>query len=551
MPPSGDGPPTTSAGPRSDRPAPSPWITAYPLVFSLFPPLFFYAHNLAHFDLGVLWLPCLGSVGFAALLWALLYVRGRSAAPAALRAWLVLFAFFAAGRMALSLTGTPIRALGAEVDGSKAVWIGFALVVLTALRLPLPRDLGPVSTALALFSGLLVLLPLSRVVSAEIERARAAGEAPARLASAAAGAPGTGRGDRPHIFYLVLDGYAREDVLRDLYGHDNRGFLDGLHDRGCHVASRAFSNYAQTALSLSSALNMDYVDAWTARLPPDSTDRSVLTAAINDNRVARDLRSEGYRFVAFATGYDAAEATGADRFESGVRGAVAHDAFLRGFLASAPVPLLLPLRQLSDYELHRRHILYTLDRLPALAAEEDPLFVLAHVVAPHPPFVFEEDGRVPAGPRRAFALGDADGWRATTGQPASEYRRRYLAQLRYINRRTLETIDAIRRRERRPTVVLVQGDHGPGSEVDLRLDDTNHLERMAILSAFCFPDRAYDRLHPSITPVNSFRVVLGQFLGRDLPLLPDRILYSSSLRPYAFRPLTEGASGGLHRADER
>ena len=194
--------------------------------------------------------------------------------------------------------------------------------------------------------------------------------------------------------------------------------------------------------------------------------------------------------MAFATGYEAGEATQADRFESAVRSPAARDAFLRGFLASAPVPLLLPLRWgLKDYELHRRHVLHTLDRLPALAEEEAPLFVLAHVIAPHPPFVFEEDGQMPDGPQEAFALVDADAWKAVTGESASEYRRRYVAQLRYVNRRTLETLDAIRRRQRRPTLVLVQGDHGPGSEVDLRLEDTNHQERMAILSAFCFPGR--------------------------------------------------------------
>ena len=35
-------------------------------------------------------------------------------------------------------------------------------------------------------------------------------------------------------------------------------------------------------------------------------------------------------------------------------------------------------------------------------------------------------------------------------------------------------------------------------------------------------DRQYARLYDTITPVNTFRIVLSQYLGFDIPLLPDR-----------------------------
>ena len=51
-------------------------------------------------------------------------------------------------------------------------------------------------------------------------------------------------GHRPNIYYIILDGYARADVLRDLYGFDNSEFIADLQERGFFVAHRSTSNYA-------------------------------------------------------------------------------------------------------------------------------------------------------------------------------------------------------------------------------------------------------------------------------------------------------------------
>src|SRR3970282_1068515 len=69
------------------------------------------------------------------------------------------------------------------------------------------------------------------------------------------------RGDSPDIYYIILDGYARDDILRKFYQLDNRDFLDRLGELGFYVAGCAQSNYAQTQLSLASSLNFAYLDS--------------------------------------------------------------------------------------------------------------------------------------------------------------------------------------------------------------------------------------------------------------------------------------------------
>ena len=58
-------------------------------------------------------------------------------------------------------------------------------------------------------------------------------------------------------------------------------------------------------------------------------------------------------------------------------------------------------------------------------------------------------------------------------------------------------------------------------------------ERMEIFAAYYFPDGGAG-LYPAMTPVNGARLLANQYLGADLPLLPDRALFydsGSALRP--------------------
>lgn len=64
---------------------------------------------------------------------------------------------------------------------------------------------------------------------------------------------------RPDIYFIVLDGYGREDMLRQLFGIDNSEFVGYLEEKGFIVPEHSLSNYPKTALSIASTLNLDYV----------------------------------------------------------------------------------------------------------------------------------------------------------------------------------------------------------------------------------------------------------------------------------------------------
>jgi hypothetical protein len=196
----------------------------------------------------------------------------------------------------------------------------------------------------------------------------------------------------PDIYYIILDGYGRSDVLKNEYGYDNSDFLNGLRDLGFYVADCAQSNYAQTQMSLSSSLNFNYIDTLSDRFTPGTDDRTGLDALIKHSAVRESLEKSGYKTVAFATGFIATELTDADYF-LGPQQTVGKMNEFEYLLMETTLARLIQDggrlgKQNSGSELFRERTLFALDRLDELSYIKGPKFVFLHLVIPHPPYVF-------------------------------------------------------------------------------------------------------------------------------------------------------------------
>jgi hypothetical protein len=259
--------------------------------------------------------------------------------------------------------------------------------------------------------------------------------------------------NRPDIYYIILDGYGRADILKDFYGFDNSSLLTDLRQRGFYVADNSQANYCQTYLSLASTLNMCYLgngDMMPHRVPfpgPNSNDRAPLENSLANNIVTARLRQMGYRIVTFATGYGGTDFMNAD-VRLGPAGALTE--FQRVWLSmTALAPILF---ERLDAASHRARTLYCFDHLgkgdiPALRGVpfpqiHPPVFVFAHILAAHQPFVFGENGEKVA-PRNYLRLFSDSVSPAIRERELKQYRSAYSRQLKYINRRLVETITRI------------------------------------------------------------------------------------------------------------
>ena len=140
-----------------------------------------------------------------------------------------------------------------------AAWVLIALAGIARLRLIAARippaatgGLNVVAAVLLTFLGIQAIAHVTRAGDSAAERPTVGTVASAQVPTTAAG---------PDIYFIVLDGYARADVLAKYYGFDNGPFLEGLRQRGLQVSEASRSNFYWTFLSLGSSLNLDYIQA--------------------------------------------------------------------------------------------------------------------------------------------------------------------------------------------------------------------------------------------------------------------------------------------------
>jgi hypothetical protein len=68
--------------------------------------------------------------------------------------------------------------------------------------------------------------------------------------------------------------------------------------------------------------------------------------------------------------------------------------------------------------------------------------------------------------------------------------------------------------------------------------------KLRILNAYYLPGDPTTEPYPTITPVNTFRVILNGYFGGSLPLLPDRTyVFTDYDHPYRFEDVTDRLRG--------
>ncbi len=346
--------------------------------------------------------------------------------------------------------------------------------------------------------------------------------------------------DLPDVYYIIVDGYGRSDILQEMYDYDNSDFLDSLTDRGFYVANQSSANYMQTYLSLASSLNFDYLDTLAQTLGNDLNRRDPLTYLIQQNQVRKIFEEAGYETVIYDSNwpiidsYKGVTSTAFGQTPGKNTAALGLNSFESLLWENTIFTFFTP-NNLS-YDGHRNLILENLEGIKSVAPREGPQFVIGHIIAPHPPFVFDAEGNS-IQPDYAYSINDGNAFEGTPEQ----YLTGYANQVTHINKLLLNTVDHILAESDQPPIIIIQGDHGPGSTLDFDVLENNTCfkERMAILNAYYFPDGEYDALYENITPVNSFRVVFNKLFDSNIELVPDKNYFSLWNAPYDFVEVTD------------
>ena len=101
----------------------------------------------------------------------------------------------------------------------------------------------------------------------------------------------------PDIYYIIPDEYGSYHGLKEFFNYDNSDFINYLKQKGFFVNEKSFANYPRTIQSISSSLNMEYLDKITEQVGINSKSYHLLNEHLSDNKVMSNMKSRGYVIV--------------------------------------------------------------------------------------------------------------------------------------------------------------------------------------------------------------------------------------------------------------
>ncbi len=352
------------------------------------------------------------------------------------------------------------------------------------------------------------------------------------------------RTDAPNIYYIITNGLGRLDVLKDGYEIDITSFKEVLKNLAtgsypssqvAFIAANSRANYTDSHASVASIMNMDLLNDWVVREGSKNYSSEILSEAIQYNKLIPILKKQGYKIISISSGRSDVDLIQADQ-RSGM--SVFYDDLISLVYKITPIGFIINELELYDwqYNRHRGLILKALTNIPQTVEISGPKFVLANILSPEPPFVFNHDGTARSH-YGSFGFQDDSNFVGNK----RDYMIKYSEQARFIISELIDVLSYISRKD--PFgIIVVQGDHGPGLQYHRNsplLGDSQ--ERLAIFNAYRMggANPSEVGLDHNTSPVNTFRIILNYTLGLNLPLLENRSYFSTALRPLNFIEIPE------------
>ena len=499
-------------------------INLHPFLFALFPVLFLYSYNIGQLLINEIFLPSAIVLGFTAIavpvLWLILKKDGKKAG---IITTVFLVFFFSYGRLYEVIKTWHI---GSLIIGRHRyfVIIWAALFILSAYFLiRTKKDLYNITNILNVIAIILVLIPsvtigIYKIKTRDVEHSLDINVQEEHIGSG-------NMDDLPDIYYIVLDGYASSSTLKEFYDYDNTEFVDHLEDKGFFIADESISNYPTSYLSLSSSLNLEHINHLADIVGIESDDTTLVYSMIENNEAVNFLKTRGYRYIHFSSGWGP---TNYNRYAD-VNVAISYNRWSEFQTMLIKTTMIDAFENKFFKDIGRRRIINTFDKLAEAYRFEGSNFIFSHIISPHPPYLFDEDGK--SVPEASF---DMNEW----GFEQKEY---YLNQLAYINKKVEVLVDEILANSDTPPVIIIQSDHGPHNTfIEGRYPtDDMFKEGMRIFNAYYLPSLDYSLFYNSITPVNSFRIIFNHYFDANYEFLSDTGYYSFEIEPYRFIDITD------------
>lgn len=315
----------------------------------------------------------------------------------------------------------------------------------------------------------------------------------------------------PDIFFIVFDEYTSSKALKKYYRFDNSALDSTLENYGFFISHDSKSNYNSTVISMASSLNMQYFN-----LPMENTDndaRLLLKGSLSLRRsyLPKLLEQHGYKIINYGL-FDIGshKASGPRPFLQYETSAISLETLWgrmhRDILWNLTVRLPgYSEKKLGDKDYIERNKSNLRQFVKELSIPSPgPRMVFCHLLIPRRPFNVDRNGNARISSMADFRDGNHDSL--------------YVEQVIYANKLIDSIGKAAIKGRQRPLALIIEGDHGNRYAAwGMNIREKYFMN----LNTYYFSDRDYSMLYDSISPVNSFRVVLNKYFDAGLPLLKD------------------------------
>jgi hypothetical protein len=326
------------------------------------------------------------------------------------------------------------------------------------------------------------------------------------------------RENLPDIYYIVPDSYGSPDVFKKYYNFDNSKFINFLTEQGFHVPANHTSNYPITFLSVSSTLNMEYLDYLSVY--KNYSDISLVTPLFNDNNVLKFLKSNNYSYYQMGSWWQItsfnpqADANFVYNNRVLTRKKLFNQAVIRSTVLQPVATFITKGLILNFINDGRNFTNYQFEQLPKTTELPGPKFVFTHIIAPHTPYVFGKDCE--------FVI-------KNTYDTEHEVEN-YINQVECINSKLEESIKKILANSKKPPIIIIQSDEGP-TFLRFRLPEENKWgdadddllkQKMPVFAAYYLPGVNKAEFASFSSSVNIFRFVFNKYFNTNFEMLEDK-----------------------------
>lgn len=509
---------------------------AVPVLFSIYPVIFLYTHNVEILVLDQLIMPMFLAIVLAVALFLLFLLILKDKTEASLAAVGFLILFWHYGMLFEGITKLINLNHWHILPILLFVYINLIYLIRVLHR---RYNLENIYTIAMGVAAVLIIFNLFTLVPAEVEKHQIyAKNSNDQQTEKATFDPAE---SYPDIYLIILDEYASLDTINEEWGYDNNHFKDFLKSKGFFVATKSEHRYSQTMWNMPTLLNLNYItgpidkeiflnfiynrDKVKAHEKYDMLSKyseSDHIDMMNNNRLVSFLKQRGYKIIVLegiSQHYKSFNLHGSD-IEFSYQDV--EESNSQSFRGSAFVielvrkTVLLPFYY-DETAFNRSYVAtkYVFDYLRRdLQTVAGPKFIYAHIMCPHAPYVFDRDGN--------FVMHDDLNKKKKDGYILQNeaVNNAYLEQYIYVTKEIKSLVNSYFKKGKPSNkIFIILNDHGPRPH-ELYLKDK--MQPFKAFNAVYFPDGEYAKLYENIAPVSTLWVVLNKYFGKNFEMLEDR-----------------------------